>query len=467
MNIKKALAFILLFYSGVFRAQDYTKLQQHYYSGYYLSASRAKKEVKTLKPLVFTKGEVIADIGAYAGSLDLSIAIAKPGITFYLQDCQPDRLNRTGFYEMLAHFTRINGKPIDATFNFVIGSNQRTNLPDSTFDKIIMRNTFEYISKDDLYLADLRSKLKKDGKVFLITDNPFTDSYFIKIFEANGFSCEKNTSGGGWIRLLFNTKRKTPLVNDLFDAVIQKNYEKTKDFLDKGISPNSKLGKAKLLLLACSVSDNDRVIKLLIERGALVNDVTYDLFSFLPLIKAASSGDYETTKLLLENGADPNIQDPLRWAVWFGHDLRIVKLLVEKGAKIYGGNGAEKNVESSMAVSGDLETIKYIFGLPEIKDVKRKREDGTSFIHIAAKCYNSAVMKYLLEEKGFDLNEKDNEGMSVLMHAVYGGSIEMVKYLVGEKKADTGEKNKDGFTALHYALDPEIKTYLVSQGAKE
>ncbi len=31
---------------------------------------------------------------------------------------------------------------------------------------------------------------------------------------------------------------------------------------------------------------------------------------------------------------------------------------------------------------------------------------------------------------------------------------------------NVNEKNNEGYTALHYALDPEIKDYLVSQGAK-
>jgi ankyrin repeat protein len=466
MLFRKSLFCIIIFSVFSSFSQDDPKLSRHYYKTYYPSKSQVKKELKNLRPLKFKKGEVIADIGAYTCALDLCIAMENPGITFYLQDCQPDRLNKTGFYEMFNHFTEINSKPVEASFHFIIGSNRSSGLPDSTFDKIILKNTFEYISKDDLYLKELRTKLKPDGKVFVITDNPFTDTYFIKIIEANGFTCEKNTSGGGWIRLLFNTKSRIAPVADIFDAVIQKNYEKTKEFLDKGVSPNSKLGKAKLLLLACSISDNEKVIQLLIDRGALVNDIDYDLFSFFPLVKAASSGDVETTKLLLGNGADPNIENPLRWTAWFGHSLEITKQLVEKGAQLYDKDGAERNVESSAVLSGELEILKYILSLPGTKDVKRKRADGTSLVHTAAKCYNKNVMKYLLEEKGFDLNEKDNEGMTVLMHAVYGGSLEMVRYLVAEKKTNVNEKNKDGFTALHYALDPEIRDYLLAQEIK-
>ncbi len=428
-NISSLLIFIFIVNVGI--SQQCKKFDRHFDGMYYWSKAEAKRTLeKTQYWNDIESGDVIADIGAYCGHIDLALSMFKEGLTFYLQETQADRLNQNGFYELKDYYSKINEKPITNQFHFIVGDNYHSNLPDSTFDKIMFNNVFEYISRYDLYLKDLRNKLKRNGKVYVQTDNPFDTTYFIKIFEANGFTCEKSELKKDFKRLVFNTKaKKNIVINDIFDAVIQKDFDKTKQFLDNGISVNSTLGVC-LLQIAGSISNNQKIFKLLIDKGANLNFDNF--FVSTPLAKFAAAGEYELVKMMLENGAKPT-QDALMMSVWFAHDVRIVKLLVDYGGPVYNNSENSKYILLFLAKGGDLETIKYILSLPGNSNDK-KNDLGENFIHLAAYGYNIEVMKYLLDEKESNLTEKNNWGMTVLMYAVFGGSIKTIKYLVSEKK---------------------------------
>ena len=53
-------------------------------------------------------------------------------------------------------------------------------------------------------------------------------------------------------------------------------------------------------------------------------------------------------------------------------------------------------------------------------------------------------VKYLIEEKGANVNAKDNSGMVALQYAITTGNLEMIKYLTETKGIDlnTIEHNK-------------------------
>lgn len=75
----------------------------------------------------------------------------------------------------------------------------------------------------------------------------------------------------------------------------------------------------------------------------------------------------------------------------------------------------------------------------------------------------------LLLENGFDINLKDAEGYTPLMHAIFNNHIEVVKYLIS-KGADLNIRAKDNFNALHYAKynkKEEIVQLLRNAGAEE
>ena len=90
------------------------------------------------------------------------------------------------------------------------------------------------------------------------------------------------------------------------------------------------------LLLAC-LSSSGMLIKTLIDLGADVNAQRTDE-KVAPLELAAYWNNYMATRLLLEHGADANIQDingdtPLHWSVRRGF-FKVSQLLIESGCNI-------------------------------------------------------------------------------------------------------------------------------------
>lgn len=86
---------------------------------------------------------------------------------------------------------------------------------------------------------------------------------------------------------------------------------------------------------------HNSVIQSLLEGGADVNEQRYTKDcqaggKCTALIAAIIKGHVETARLLLDKGADPKLNDPLRWAIDNAPrpaDLALAKLLIERGTK--------------------------------------------------------------------------------------------------------------------------------------
>jgi hypothetical protein len=55
------------------------------------------------------------------------------------------------------------------------GTDSTSNLPEDSFDKILMLYTYQYIKKPHRFMLDVRGKLKVDGLLYVI--NPQSDDY--------------------------------------------------------------------------------------------------------------------------------------------------------------------------------------------------------------------------------------------------------------------------------------------------
>ena len=102
----------------------------------------------------------------------------------------------------------------------------------------------------------------------------------------------------------------------------------------------------------------------LIERGADVNAAARNKQRVAPVHAAASVGDRQSMKLLLERGADPNARQeqgfvPLHSAAGNG-DIEMAKLLLEHGADPEARNEAGKTAADIAAEAGKKEVADWL-----------------------------------------------------------------------------------------------------------
>jgi len=137
------------------------------------------------------------------------------------------------------------------------------------------------------------------------------------------------------------------------------------------------------------------------------------------LIAAASAGQIETVKQLLDNGAHPDSQNvygytPLLAALSHGH-LSVASTLIQRGANVH------------------LSSV-----------------EGESAVHFAAIRGDESLVASLLENGAF-LNVQDGEGDTVLHWAVREKTYAMLNYLLQQKHCNSSIANEDGETPLHLA----------------
>lgn len=112
-------------------------------------------------------GETIADIGAASGWMDAMLSIYLDSVTFYIQDIDTLYSSQAELEKAVNYFSQFRSRPQSNKFIFILGTENKTNLPDNFFDKIILNNTFHEISKPFEIIEDIKTKLKPNGEVII------------------------------------------------------------------------------------------------------------------------------------------------------------------------------------------------------------------------------------------------------------------------------------------------------------
>jgi hypothetical protein len=160
-----------------------------------------------------------------------------------------------------------------------------------------------------------------------------------------------------------------------------------------------------------------------------------------PLLAAASSGYWDTVRMLTDMGANINTQDSVGWTPLLyavsSCRLDMVRFLAERGART---------------------------------DVKL--EDGTTALHYTGYCYIQpedafAIINILLE-KGCDISSVDNQGHSVLWHAMEYQNMDMVAMLrkkgMMERYKDSSAGDFDEWLRSPSRIIPSAGAYSVPAG---
>jgi hypothetical protein len=149
--------------------------------------SDKKEIIKTLNDkcvdtISFKKGEIIADVGAANGSIEAMLSMFHDSLTFYIQDIDTSVCNQKTIHKIVSIYQDLNGRPFTNEFIVIKGADNKTNLPDDTFNKILMLWTYEYFKNPKEIMTDLRLKLKDDGLMYII--NPDIDNEEGKVMKA-------------------------------------------------------------------------------------------------------------------------------------------------------------------------------------------------------------------------------------------------------------------------------------------
>lgn len=107
------------------------------------------------------------------------------------------------------------------------------------------------------------------------------------------------------------------------------------------------------------------------------------------------------------------------------------------------------------AQNGEIATLQSISKADATADLGSNR----TLLHVAADYGQDAIIKLLLEEKGAQVNARDDNGFTPLANAVLEGHTKCVKLLL-EKGADKTVKLDSGESLLEVAETVAIKDLL-------
>jgi ankyrin repeat protein len=230
-------------------------------------------------------------------------------------------------------------------------------------------------------------------------------------------------------------------------ALLSTNDDVLKLLLAKGANPRAKTENGTTMLMAAVTAGSVETINYVLNHGGAADIDPSNMQEETALMRAASSGNADAVKLLLERGADPNRVEKHRGATALrmvvesmvqGRSragLQVVRLLLAHHAdpNLAGKDDLGKQTGAPINIAIDA-------GLSDVADILRKAGAKRS----ASKPVNS------------------------LAQAVYVGDIDTVRSLI-KKRVDLNARDEDGSTPLLIAVTrrySDIARLLLASGAK-
>jgi SAM-dependent methyltransferase len=149
----------------------------------------------------FQPQQVVASIGAQCGHWEAAYAATTDSIYFYLEDIDTSFFNQRQIGFAWHYYDSLRGRPMTCSYSMITGTEKSTQLPEKTFDKIIIINSFHEFTRVNEMLADIKTKLKKGGMLYIDETVPkrpgqlhgvckkpmFTPEEMISILSKNGY----------------------------------------------------------------------------------------------------------------------------------------------------------------------------------------------------------------------------------------------------------------------------------------
>lgn len=262
---------------------------------------------------------------------------------------------------------------------------------------------------------------------------------------------------------------QTSLPNPLLDCVIikLKSAELTRAVLEAGADPNGDSALHFALFINTAITEKRKIVHLLLENGADPNkELVKNDRRVTPLIESISMlRDTDIAKDLLEHGANVNYlawikgssANALHAAIWEGMHS-IVKVLLDKGADPnlqFQINNQPVTTALSTAVmdKADLETTKLLFqygaDINFTTQANQSNEEPimVSILMEATESGNAEIVRFLIENGADVVNDAE-----VLPHAIQRNiSFDIVKLLI-DNGANVNYADKYENSAISDAL---------------
>jgi uncharacterized protein len=244
-----------------------------------------------------------------------------------------------------------------------------------------------------------------------------------------------------------DSSRQTPL----YGAAHTGQADEVSYLIKQGAGVNARDLHGTSPVLWAVFSKNAATVTALIEAGADVNASAPGLFN-----AALQQRSSEILSVLLERGADPNLQNPdgttpLMQAAE-NNRFEIAKILLEKNAN---PNILDKNGGTALRRALNLEFTQIAEVLLEYGANPNLRDhNGRTPLHYNCGFGQGRVdkpekVRLLLAHKA-DPNIADDEGMTPLLYAITADSFDVVQLLL-KANADPKVTDKNGNSALTYA----------------
>lgn len=186
-------------------------------------------------------------------------------------------------------------------------------------------------------------------------------------------------------------------------------------------------------------------------------DYHFDRWGGTPLHYAAKHGHYDCIKLLIDNGADVNVESnentPLQYALYYNH-IECIIILIKNGADPNVTYGCGQTPLHYVSSNGNNEYIKLF--LEKGADVNVTADYEGAPILSALRGHHDEAIKILLNN-GADVNIKDCSGSIPLHIALESGCSDICIRTLLDYGADINQQN-------YYKGTPRYLAYKKNRG---
>lgn len=251
----------------------------------------------------------------------------------------------------------------------------------------------------------------------------------------------------------------------LHDLILENDTSMTQFFIEHGADIYDLNANGDSALLLAVKKNNLDLVKLLIAKGARVNEKS--MYSS-PLLEACAAGNDEAAALLLEAGAKPDTADWRRVAAIHkaaqSGRVELIRRLLAKGVDKNQRDIGRMTPLHYAARSGNPEAVRTLIKAGAL--VKAEASDGKTPLHYAGLGGTREIVEVLLEN-GADPEKEDLQRLLPVSYVMHKERADVALALTKKLKADYTDSR--GETLVHIAaangIDDLVKN-LISRGAK-